>query len=105
MTKEALREPSGNVLDDLGSPSQTPPAPWAMHAQLMATLRESITKAGWIQAQATERLGSGSSRVSGLKRNKDDTSGRAMPMTVGTQGGQRVERAVGCASRRIDRGG
>ena len=93
MTKEAIIPSSGNVFADLGFPPEEA-ALLSMRAQLMATLRERITEAGWTQVQAAERLGIGQSRVSDLMRNKYDKFSLDMLVTLATRAGRRVELAL-----------
>ena len=93
MTKEAIIPSSGNVFADLGFPSEKA-ALLSMRAQLMATLRERITEAGWTQVQAAERLGIGQSRVSDLMRNKYEKFSLDMLVTLATRAGRRVELAL-----------
>ena len=93
MTKEAIIQSSGNVFADLGFPPEEA-ALLSMRAQLMATLRERITEAGWTQVQAAERLGIGQSRVSDLMRNKYEKFSLDMLVTLATRAGRRVELAL-----------
>jgi predicted XRE-type DNA-binding protein len=90
MDKEPIIESSGNVFADLGfSPEES--TLLAMRAELMARLRETITKRGWTQMQAAEQLGIGQSRVSDLVRGKQDKFSLDMLVTLATRAGRRVE--------------
>jgi len=93
MNNEPIIESSGNVFADLGfSPEEA--AIMAMRAELMATLRETIVEHGWTQAQASEHLGIGQSRVSDLVRGKRDKFSLDMLVTLATRAGKHVELAV-----------
>ena len=90
MNKEPIIESSGNVFADLGfSPEES--TLLAMRAELMATLRETITERGWTQMQTAEQLGIGQSRVSDLVRGKWDKFSLDMLVTLATRAGRRVE--------------
>jgi predicted XRE-type DNA-binding protein len=93
MTKEKIIESSGNVFADLGFSSEEATL-LAMRAELMAVLRETITKAGWTQIQAAEHLGIAQSRVSDLLRGKRDKFSLDMLVTLATRAGRHVELAV-----------
>lgn len=93
MSNEPIIESSGNVFADLGfSPEEA--AIMAMRAELMATLRETIAEHGWTQAQASEHLGIGQSRVSDLVRGKRDKFSLDMLVALATRAGKHVGLAV-----------
>lgn len=89
MDKEEIIESGGNVFADLGfSPEEA--MVLAMRAELMASLRETISSRGWTQQQAAERLGIGQSRVSDLVRGKHDKFSLDMLVTLAARAGHRV---------------
>ena len=90
MDKEPIIESSGNVFTDLGFPAEEA-ALMAMRAELMASLRQTITERGWTQIQAAEQLGIGQSRVSDLMRGKWDKFSLDMLVTLATRAGCKVE--------------
>lgn len=93
MNQEPIIESSGNVFSDLGfSPEES--ALLTMRAELMVRIRESINQQGWTQAEASERLGIGQSRVSDLMRGKRDKFSLDMLVTLATRAGRKVTLAA-----------
>ena len=93
MNQEPIIESSGNVFSDLGfSPEES--ALLTMRAELMARICESINQQGWTQAEASERLGIGQSRVSDLVRGKRDKFSLDMLVTLATRAGRKVTLAA-----------
>ena len=93
MSDADITPSSGNVFADLGfSPEEA--TLLTMRAELMAALHDTITKAGWTQMQAAERLGIGQSRVSDLLRGKREKFSLDMLVTLATRAGCHVEIAV-----------
>jgi len=84
---ETITPSSGNVFVDLGfSPEEV--ALLSMRAQLMASLRKTISERGWTQVEAARHLGIGQSRVSDLMRGKWDKFSLDMLITLACRAGK-----------------
>lgn len=93
MDKEPVIESSGNVFADLGfSPEEA--TIFAMRAELMAHIRETIATKQWPQVEAAEQLGIGQSRISDLMRGKREKFSLDMLVTLATRAGRHVELAL-----------
>ncbi len=93
MTKEKIHKSCGNVFVDLGFPPDEA-AILTMRAELMVSLRETIDKRNWTQADAAQALGIAQSRVSDLVRGKWDKFSLDMLVTLATRAGRKVSLAV-----------
>jgi predicted XRE-type DNA-binding protein len=90
MKKETIVKSSGNVFADLGF-SDEEAILLKLRSDLMAELRETISRQGWTQFEAAERLGIGQSRVSDLVRGKWEKFSLDMLVTLATRAGRKVE--------------
>jgi predicted XRE-type DNA-binding protein len=89
---EQVIDSCGNVFADLGFPPEEA-ALFAMRAQLMATLRETIAARGWTQIEAARALGIGQLRISDLVRGKWDKFSLDMLVTLACRAGKKPELA------------
>ncbi len=86
--KERIIKSKGNVFVDLGfAPEEA--AVLTMRAELMASLRITITERGWTQQEAAKKLGIGQSRVSDLVRGKWDKFSLDMLVTLAARVGRK----------------
>lgn len=88
--QELIIESCGNVFSDLGfSPEEA--TLLAMRAELLATVRNTITEQGWTQIQTAEHLRIGQSRVSDLMRGKREKFSLDMLVTLAMRAGRKIE--------------
>lgn len=91
--KEKIIKSSGNVFTDLGC-SKEEAAVLKMRSDLMANVRDSITKHGWTQSEAAKELHISQSRVSDLIRGKRDKFSLDMLVMLATRAGNKVALAI-----------
>lgn len=91
--KEKLILSSGNVFADLGF-SKEEAAVLKMRSDLMAKVKDSITKHGWTQSEAAKALHISQSRVSDLIRGKRDKFSLDMLVILATRAGNKVALAI-----------
>lgn len=91
--KDKIVKSSGNIFTDLGF-SKEEAAVLMMRSDLMAKVRDSITRHGWTQAEAAKALQISQSRVSDLMRGKRDKFSLDMLVMLATRAGNEVVLAV-----------
>jgi predicted XRE-type DNA-binding protein len=91
--KDKIIPSSGNVFTDLGF-SKDEAAVLKMRSDLMANLRDSITKHGWTQSDAAKVLLISQSRVSDLFRGKRDKFSLDMLVLLAMRAGNKVALAI-----------
>ena len=90
MKKETITKSSGNVFSDLGF-SDEEAILLKLRSDLMAELRETISRQGWTQTETAVRLGIGQSRVSDLVRGKWEKFSLDMLVTLAVRAGRKIE--------------